>query len=204
MKALYVTDRAAVGDERLAGVLDRLAEVAGIAVTLREDSTVTDRDLTARAREARGRLGDSVPLYVHRRFDVALASGAAGVHLPSHGLPLPRVRAATPRGFRVGLSTHSAAEAGDAIAGGADFVVIGPVFDTPSKRRYGAPLGPAALSELPRRDTHSCDVFAIGGVDEERLPDLDPYRDRISGVAAIRLFQESGDPRAVAERIAAR
>ena len=50
----------------------------------------------------------------------------------------------------------------------------------------------------------SCDVFAIGGVDEERLPELDPYRDRISGVAAIRLFQEAGDPRAVAERIAAR
>jgi thiamine-phosphate pyrophosphorylase len=204
MKALYVTDRTAVGDERLAGVLDRLAGVGSLGVTLREEPSVADHDLAARARDARGRLGASVPLYVHRRFDVALASGASGVHLPSHGLPLPRVRAATPRGFRVGLSTHSAAEAEDAIAGGADFVVIGPVFDTPSKRRYGAPLGPAALSELPRRETHSCDVFAIGGVDEERLPELDPYRDRISGVAAIRLFQEAGDPRAVAERIAAR
>jgi thiamine-phosphate pyrophosphorylase len=204
MKTLYVTDRAAIGDDGLAAVLDRLAGAPGLAVTLREDPALADRDLTDRARDARGRLGETVPLYVHRRFDVALAAGASGVHLPSHGLPLPRVRADVRRRFRVGLSTHSAAEAEDAIADGADFVVIGPVFDTPSKRRYGAPLGPEALSSLPRLDTHSCEVFAIGGVDEGRLPELDPFRDRISGVAAIRLFQESGDPRGVAERIAAR
>jgi thiamine-phosphate pyrophosphorylase len=204
MKALYVTDREAIGDGRFADVLDRLAGVGSLAVTLREDPAVPDRDLASRARAARERLGESVPLFVHRRFDAALAADASGVHLPSHGLPLPRIRAAVPRGFRVGVSTHSAAEAEVAIADGADFVVIGPVFDTPSKRRYGAPLGPEALSALPRRDTHSCDVFAIGGVEEERLPELDRYRDRISGVAAIRLFQESGDPRGVAERIAAR
>lgn len=203
MKALYVTDRAAIGDERLAAVLDRLAGTPALAVTLREDPTLPDRDLAARAHDARGRLGET-PLYVHRRFDVAVAAEAAGVHLPSNGLPLPRVRAGVARGFRVGLSTHSASEAGDAIAEGADFVVIGPVFDTPSKRRYGPPLGPEALSALPRRDSHSCDVFAIGGVDEERLPELDRFRDRISGVAAIRLFQESADPRGIAERIAAR
>ena len=204
MKALYVTDREAIGDGRLADVLDRLAGVGSLAVTLREDPAVSDRDLASRARAARERLGESVPLFVHRRFDAALAADASGVHLPSHGLPLPRIRAAVPRGFRVGLSTHSAAEAEGAIADGADFVVIGPVFDTPSKRRFGAPLGPEALAALPRRDTHSCDVFAIGGVEEDRLAELDPYRDRISGVAAIRLFQESRDPRGVAERIAAR
>ncbi|HKD19901.1 MAG TPA: thiamine phosphate synthase [Thermoanaerobaculia bacterium] len=204
MKSLYVTDRTAIGDERLAAVLDRLAGAPGLAVTLREDPAVADRDLVARARDARARLGESVPLYVHRRYDVALASAASGVHLPSHGLPLPRVRAAVPRGLCVGRSTHSAAEAEDAIAAGADFVVIGPVFDTPSKRRYGAPLGPEALARLPRRDAHTCDVFAIGGVDEDRLPELDRYRDQISGVAAIRLFQESADPRGVAERIAER
>jgi thiamine-phosphate pyrophosphorylase len=204
MKALYVTDREAIGDERLAAVLDRLAGVGGLAVTLREDPAVPDRDLASRARDAQERLGASVPLLVHRRFDAALAAHTSGVHLPSHGLPLPRIRAAVPRGFRVGLSTHSAAEAEGAIADGADLVVIGPVFDTPSKRRYGSPLGPEALSALPRRDSHSCDVFAIGGVDEHRLAELDRYRDRISGVAAIRLFQESGDPRGVAERIAAR
>jgi thiamine-phosphate pyrophosphorylase len=203
MKALYVTDRAAIGDEALAGVFDRLAGAPALSVTLREPPAA-DGALLARAREALNRLGEAVPLYVHRRFDVALAAGAAGVHLPADGLPLPGVRANTPRGFRIGVSTHSAPEAEEAISQGADLVVIGPVFDTPSKRAFGPPLGPEALAALPRRDTHSCEVYAIGGVDESRLSELEPYRDRISGIAAIRLFQESADPRAAAERIAAR
>lgn len=203
MKALYVTDRGSIGDARLLGVLDALAGAPGLAVVLREGPS-EDRVLLERAREARARLGDSVPLLVHRRFDVALAAGAAGVHLPSHGLPVARVRAHTPRGFRVGVSTHSAREAAEALADGADLVVIGPVFDTPSKRPYGPPLGPAALAELPPNESHAGEVYAIGGVDEKTLPTLAPYADRIAGVAAIRLFQESADPRAVAERLAAR
>lgn len=203
MKSLYVTDRAAIGDEGISRVFDRLAGTPQLSVALREPPT-EDRELLERAREARRRLTETVPVYIHRRFDIALAAGAAGVHLPSHGLPLSRVRANAPRGLRVGISTHSASEAGDAIAEGADLVVIGPVFDTPSKRAFGLPLGPGALADLPRSATHSCEVYAIGGVDETRLDELEPYRDRLSGVAAIRLFQQSHDPRAVVERIAAR
>ena len=162
---------------------------------------------TASARHglgARQRLGPAVPLSVNRRFDIALAAGADGVHLPADGLPLLRVRAHTPRGFRIGVSTHSADEASDAIEAGAEVVVIGPVFDTPSKRAFGTPLGAAALSDLPPRASHASDVFAIGGISEANLGALEPYRDRISGVAAVRLFQEASGPRAAAERIAAR
>jgi len=152
----------------------------------------------------RDRLGATVPLSVNRRFDIALAAGAGGVHLPADGLPLSRVRAHTPRGFRIGVSTHAAEEASAAITAGADVVVIGPIFDTPSKRSYGAPLGPAALGALPRVDSHACDVFAIGGIGEDDLDALEPYRDRITGIAGIRIFQEAAAPRAVAERIASR
>ena len=87
---------------------------------------------------------------------------------------------------------------------GADVVVLGPIFDTPSKRTYGAPLGPEALRDLPRRDTHSSEVLVIGGIAEDNLDTLEPYRDRISGIAAIRLFQEAASPRAAAQRLAAR
>ena len=202
MKALYVTDRGAIGDDRFARVLDSLAG-SPVSVELRETSG-TDRERLALARTARERLGPEVPIFVHRRLDIALAAGVSGVHLPANGLPLSRVRAHAPRGFRVGVSTHSAAEAREAIAGGADVVVIGPIFDTPSKRAYGPPLGAPALDALPPVASHGCEVYAIGGISEERLPELDPYRDRISGVAAIRMFQDSAEPRAVAERIAAR
>jgi thiamine-phosphate pyrophosphorylase len=203
VKALYVTDREAIGDARLAAILSGLAGAPAVAVVLR-DAPSEDRALLERARNARERLGDAVPLLVHRRFDVALAAGAAGVHLPATGLPVARVRAHAPRGFRVGVSTHGSAEAEQALADGADVVVIGPVFDTPSKRRYGPPLGPSALAALPPRASHGRDVYAIGGIDESNLAELEPYADRISGIAAIRLFQESADPRALAGRLALR
>lgn len=203
MKALYVTDRAAAGEERLRAVLTALAGARDLSVELREKEA-PDRETLRWARRCREWLGSVVPLYVNRRFDVAIAAGADGVHLPADGLPLARVRANTPRGFRIGVSTHSAAEARAAIAGGADLVLIGPIFETPSKKAFGPPLSADALRELPAVSEHRCQVLAIGGIEEEKLDLLEPYRDRIAGVAAIRLFQEAGDPRAVAERIAAR
>jgi thiamine-phosphate pyrophosphorylase len=203
MKALYVTDRAAIGDARLREILRSLSGAPGLAVELREKTT-TDRETVAWASEAREALGPEVPVLVNRRFDVALAAGAAGVHLPADGLPLSGVRAHTPRGFRVGVSTHSPEEAAAAIEGGADLVVIGPIFDTPSKRRFGAPLGADALARLPERSSHRAEVYAIGGIDEAALDRLEPYGDRIAGVAAIRLFQESADPRATLSKVAHR
>lgn len=203
MKCLYVTDRPAIGDARFERVLDALRGATGLAVELREKD-VTDREILRWAEIARRRLGLSVPLSVNRRLDVAIAAGADGVHLPADGLPPARVRPAVPRGLRVGVSTHSATEARRAIEEGADVVVLGPIFETPSKAAYGAPLGPATLADLPSRDTHDAEVFAIGGIDEERLETLAEFRDRIAGVAVVRLVQEADDPRAVVERIATR
>ncbi len=173
-----------------------------LTVELREKGS-TDREAVSWAIEAREALGPSVPVLVNRRFDVALAAGAAGVHLPADGLPVADVRALTPRGFRVGVSTHSPEEATAALDAGADIVVIGPMFDTPSKRRFGDPLGVEALGRLPLRSSHRAEVYAIGGIDEAALDRLAPYRDRIGGVAAIRLFQEAADPRAALSRITA-
>ena len=202
MKALYVTDRSAVGDARFFEILEQLRG-APIAVELREGGA-EDREVLRLAAAARERLGSVVPLSVNRRFDLALAAGADGVHLPADGLPFERVRASAPRGFRIGVSTHSPGEAEAAIEAGADVVVIGPIFDTPSKRAFGPPLGVEALRRLPALETHRSEVLAIGGIAEDNLDELAPHRDRISGVAAIRLFQEAASPRAAAERVAAR
>jgi thiamine-phosphate pyrophosphorylase len=203
VKAVYVTDRRAAGDARLRETLAALSGAPGLSVQLREKDTA-DRDTLAWARLARKTLGAAVPLYVNGRFDIALSAGADGVHLPASGLPPARVRAAAPRDFRIGVSTHSAGEARKAIEGRADLVFLGPVFDTPSKRAYGAPLGTRVLGELPPLAEHACEVYAIGGISLENSGQLEPYRDRISGIAGIRLFQESPDPRGIVERIARR
>ena len=203
MKALWVTDRRAAGNERFQELLDTLAGTPGLTVQLRERGT-RDREALEWAGRARIALGRTTPLYVNRRADIALAAGADGVHLPASGLPLPRVRRAAPRGLRVGVSTHSAAEAVHAIEGGADLVVLGPIFDTPSKRQYGAPLGPEALAALPPRAEHGSEVYAIGGIGADNVARLDPWLDRIDGVAAIRYFQEAKDPRGAAQALARR
>ena len=203
MKALWVTDRGAPGGDRIDEVLQALRGARQLSVEIREKNA-TDREVVDLARRARESLGPDVPLSVNRRFDLALAAGAGGVHLPADGLPPARVRANTPRAFRVGVSTHSAAEAAAAIEEGADVVVIGPVFSTPSKERYGPPLGTSEIERLPALASHHAEVFAIGGITEERLEELDALRDRLSGVAAVRMFQTAPDPRALVERIAAR
>jgi len=203
VKALYVTDRESAGDSRWRETLAAFSGAPDLSVQLREKN-IPDRECLGWARLARSILGAGVPLYVNRRFDIAMAAEADGVHLPASGLPIQRVRAATPRMFRVGVSTHSPGEALARIGEGADLVLIGPVFDTPSKRAYGPPLGEEALRELPSLAEHSCDVFAIGGISEESLSRLDPYRDRITGIAGIRIFQDAADPRAVLERITRR
>lgn len=201
MKLLYVTDRAAVGDSAFERILESLRGAKGLLVELREKGA-TDRETLRWAGVARERLGPTVPLLVNRRLDVALAAEADGVHLPADGLPVPRVRTAVARETRVGRSTHSPEEAVRAIEDGADLVVIGPVFETPSKAGFGGPLGTARLAELPARETHGADVFAIGGIDEPRAEELSRFADRLSGVAGIRLVQEARDARAVVERIA--
>ena len=202
MKALWVTDRSFCGDERFERLLAALAGAPDLAVELREKD-VSDAGCLARARRAREALGPAVPLWVNRRFDVALAAGASGVHLPADGLPVGRVKANTPRGFSVGVSTHSPEEAARAIEEGADVVVVGPIFDTPSKRAFGPPLSPEALDRLPPLADHGATVFAIGGISRENAGQIARRKDRVSGIAAIRLFQDSADPRAEAARIAA-
>ena len=201
MKALWVADRASCGDEGFEKLLSAFAGSPGFAVELREKD-LSDADYLAQARRARKALGSGVPLWVNRRFDVALASGASGVHLPADGLPVSRVKANTPRGFSVGVSTHSPEEAARAIEEGADVVIVGPIFDTPGKRAFGPPLSPAALDRLPPLSEHGAAVYAIGGISRENADEIAGRKDRVSGVAAIRLFQDSADPRAEVERIA--
>ena len=100
------------------------------------------------------------------------------------------VRRAFGPDFLVGVSTHSLAEALAARAGGADFALFGPVFDTPSKRAYGPPLGLAALGEAARA-LSPFPLLAVGGISPENARTaLDAGA---AGVAAIRMFAEAED-----------
>ena len=101
-------------------------------------------------------------LLINDRIDIALAVAADGVHLGKAGLPLPEARRILGSELLIGYSAHSADEALQAQSGGADFVTLGPVYQTPSKTQYGEALGLSALAEAARVLT--IPVFALGGV----------------------------------------
>jgi thiamine-phosphate pyrophosphorylase len=134
--------------------------------------------------------GSETRLLVNDRADIALAAGADGVHLTARSLDPLVVRNISPRGFLIGVSTHTLEEARAASASDADFAVFGPVFDTPSKQAYGAPLGLAALREA----THAVAPFpilALGGITRASIPQVMAAGAR--GVAAIRLFGDESE-----------
>jgi thiamine-phosphate pyrophosphorylase len=122
-------------------------------------------------------------LVVNDRVDVAQATGADGVHLPSTGLPPASARRLGGDAFLVGVSTHARGEAEAAQAGGADYVVFGPVYFTPSKAAYGAPVGLAALGDVAR--AVALPVFALGGVDVARAVECVAAGARVACIGAV-------------------
>ncbi len=146
---------------------------------------------------------DPARVLMNDRLDVALAAGAAGVHLGRESAPAAEVvrwcrDGNAPAEFLIGVSCHSVAEVRVAEAAGASYAIFGPIFDTPSKSRFGPPQGVAKLREAC--SAVRIPVIAIGGVDERNAAEC--VRAGALGVAAIRLFQGPGDPKSLAERVA--
>jgi thiamine-phosphate pyrophosphorylase len=162
----------------------RAVAAAGVeAIQLRE------KDLDApRLLELASALVETLPVsvgvLVNGRLDVAVASGAAGVHLPANGLPLRRARQRFP-GLMLGLSTHRRDEVAAAADDGADYVVFGPVFAPISK---DSPLAAVGVDELERVAALGVPVLALGGVTIERLPEIAAAG--AAGVAGIGAFRE--------------
>ncbi|HYE14212.1 MAG TPA: thiamine phosphate synthase [Pyrinomonadaceae bacterium] len=134
--------------------------------------------------------GSGTLILVNDRADVARAAGCDGVHLTATSLDARDVRRAFGGDFIIGVSTHSQDEARRARASGADFAVLGPVFETPSKLPYGPPLGLEAFAESARA-LAPFPLVALGGVARENLSEL--FGAGAAGVAAIRMFAEAGD-----------
>jgi thiamine-phosphate pyrophosphorylase len=100
-------------------------------------------------------------LLINERADIALAAGLHGVHLPEKSCPPVKLRTFAPD-LLIGCSVHSNSSAMIAEDSGADYLLFGPVFDTPSKRKYGSPQGLEKLAQLCR--STSLPVFALGGI----------------------------------------
>lgn len=134
--------------------------------------------------------GSETRLIVNDRADIARAAGADGVQLTGISLHASVIRKSFPKDFLIGISTHSLTEAKTARDEGADFAVFGPVFDTPSKRIYGKPLGVKKLKEASVI-LSPFPLIAIGGIDLSNLKET--FQNGASGIAAIRLLNDATD-----------
>lgn len=122
------------------------------------------------------------PLLVNDRVDVALACGAAGVHLGRRSLPVADARSLLAAGAVVGVSTHGPADVSEAVADGADHLFVGTIFPTPSHE--GVPgIGASGLREALRH-ADGVPTLGIGGITPARVGEL--LETGAHGVAVLR------------------
>lgn len=154
---------------------------------------VDPRDLLIVARALVSAL--PVPVIVNDRADVALAAGAAGVHVGIDDIPATALRRVVPPGFIIGASVGNDAEVPGAV--GADYVGIGPIFPTASKSDAGDAIGAAEFTRLARRAARP--AVAIGGIDASNVRQaLDAGA---NGVAVIRAIFAAPDPERAAQAL---
>jgi thiamine-phosphate pyrophosphorylase len=185
-----VTDRKAMGDRPLVGLI-REAAAAGVdLIQIRERDMVDGAlaDLTRAAVEAVR--GTSAKVLVNDRLDVALAAGAAGVHLRADSFGASQARTIAPPGFVIGRSVHDVDEAARTEAeGGCDYLIMGTVFPSGSKPSGHEPSGLSALRDVCARVR--LPVIAIGGMSIGHAAAVKAAG--AAGVAAIGLFRTVPD-----------
>jgi thiamine-phosphate pyrophosphorylase len=139
----------------------------------------------------------AVPVIVNDRADIALAAGAAGVHVGEADLPVAAIRRFAPANFIVGASLGSDAELLN--AKDADYVGIGPVYGSDSKSDAGSAIGVDGFKRLASLVSHP--AVAVGGITADRA--LQITAAGAAGVAVINAIFMADDPETAARAIAA-
>ena len=191
----FVTDRKQTANRPLTDVVHAALDGGVRAVQLREKD-LEGRELYLLAERLRVlTLRYQAQLLVNDRLDVALAVEADGVHLGQRSFLAEDARRLMAAGKLIGVSTHSQHEI--TAAQGADFMVFGPVYDTPSKAAYGEPQG---LDRLRAAVAHStAPVFAIGGIKTERVAEV--LETGAHGIAMISALSAAPDPTQAAREL---
>lgn len=177
-----ITDGKLFADKSLLLTAVEEALKSGVrAVQLRERD-ITIKELSAMAYKMREltRKYDA-KLFINDRVDIALVAEADGVHLGQNGMPAYAVRRVVQDRLLIGVSAHSVGEAVAAEKDGADFITIGPVYHTPSKLKYGKPVGINTVKKV--KSGVAIPAFAIGGIKPDKVNEV--IKAGADGVALI-------------------
>lgn len=190
--SLYlVTDRRLAGGvEKLIGKIKGALKGGVKAVCLREKD-LPARELLALALRLRQLTsGFNAALFINGRVDVALAIKADGIHFGQNDFSPKDVRPLVGKKIMIGVSAHSIKEALQAEGDGADFVTLGPVYRTPSKEKYGEPIGLLPLKKASK--VLRIPFFGIGGIKKENIKEV--LRTGASGIALISAILSAKNP----------
>ncbi len=165
-RLLIVTDRHQTNGRPLASLLQRTLTVSGLTIQLRERD-LSARELLILVREVQALTSSHrSQLLINDRIDIALALEGTGVHLRSNSLPVSVVRKLLGAQRLLGVSVHSVEEALEVESQGADYIILGPIYETPSKQMFGPPLGIHTLEKACR--LVRIPIVGIGGVTAPR------------------------------------
>jgi len=185
--------------------LARAAAAGGAGLVQLRDKTGTTRAMVARAKAVVAALeGSGVPVLINDRVDVALAAGAAGVHLGQEDMPPDIARRLLGKRAIIGITVRSEEEAENAAVDVADYVGVGGVFSTVSKDNPTAPIGLAGLGRLAgllRARRADILLVAIAGIDAGNAADI--VAAGADGVAVISALAKARDPEAAAREMRA-
>ena len=187
IRLCYITDRKSLEPKPLLPLIREAVQAGTDLIQIREKDLPTRALLELAESAVAAVKGSRTRIVVNDRLDVALAAAASGVHLGTQSIPPQAVRKRVPEGFLLSVSCHSGEDVRRAEAAGADYVVLGPIFETPSKMAYGPPLGLAALREAA--SVTRIPILALGGINVGRAREC--LEAGATGIAGIRVFQDA-------------
>ncbi len=180
-RLFLVTDRHQTNGRPLVPLLQRVLTAGVPAIQLRERD-LSAKELVTLAREVQAVMASRTSqLLINDRIDVALALEGVGVHLRSNSLPVSVARQLLGAHRLLGISVHAVEEAVQVESQGADYIILGPIYETPTKQMFGPPLGIPALEKACR--LVRIPIIGIGGVTAARVREM--RRAGAFGVAVI-------------------
>lgn len=179
-----VADSEAAGERNIFDLIQEAVEGGATIVQLRGKNWNTREFLEMSIKSAEFLRKKDIPLIINDRIDIALACEASGVHLGQEDMPLPFARNLLGKRKIIGISVSNVEEAVRAEAGGADYIGVGPIFLTLSKKTVTPALGPEGLKKI--REKVKIPILAIGGVNVGNAREvIEAGADGIAVISAI-------------------
>lgn len=191
-----VTDRAWTGRQTLYEQIESALQGGATMIQLREKN-LSDEDFIREAVQVKALCSRyNVPLIINDRPVVALKSGADGVHVGIEDQPVEEIRRAAGKGFIIGATAKTVEQAQKAQAAGADYLGVGAVFPSPTKKN-AIRITAGQLREICA--SVSIPAVAIGGISKQNMPEL--MGTGIHGVAVVSAVFSAGDIKAACKEL---